>query len=142
MGDLSGAWLLQTEGQPVRFVNSDGDTLSLTVGREPLMLRQGEAVSDTSIVIDVVGLFVSGAMHVSKGLDDRSTEAEFVTTGPSAGTLTFRAPALSFLGNWNGREFSGHFKIDEERAGKDITVLDPQRAWSLRRLDRGGRISN
>ena len=30
MGDLSGAWLLKTESQPVRFVNSEGDTLTLT----------------------------------------------------------------------------------------------------------------
>ena len=134
MGDLSGAWLLETQDQPVRFVDSAGDTLSLTVGREPLRLQQGKAVSDTSLVIDMAGLFVSGAMSVSKGRYDR-TEATFVTAGPSAGTLTFRAPALRFLGQWNGREFSGHFQVDEARAGKDAALLDPPRAWTLRRLD-------
>ena len=137
MGDLSGAWLFESEGGPVRFVDADGDTLALAVGSEPLMLRQGQAVSDTSIVIDLAGLFVSGGRDVSKGLGGNS-EAEFVTKGPSAGTLTFRASALSFLGKWNGRGFAGHFELDEERAGKDVEVLDPRRAWTLRRLGGDG----
>ena len=137
MGDLSGAWLLETEDLPVRFVTPAGDTLSLTVGREPLRLQQGKAVSDTSIVIDIAGLFVSGAMNLSKGRYDR-TEAELVTGGAAAGTLAFRAQALSFTGTWNGQEFSGRVGVDLTRAGEDAAVLDPPRGWTLRRLESGG----
>jgi hypothetical protein len=142
MGDLSGPWLLETDGQPVRFVDSDGDTLTLAVGREPLMLRQGPAASDTSIVVEVAGLFVSGAMRDAKSMHGRPTEAELVTAGPSAGTLTIRASTLSFLGHWDGRAFSGHFRVDLARAGADVRTLDPQRAWTLRRLDRAGGTSH
>ena len=102
-----------------------------------LTAPQGPAVSDTSVAVEMIGLFVSGATHMSKKIDGRATVAEFVTAGPSEGTLSFEAPALSFEGTWDGREFSGHFRVDEERAGKDARALDPQQVWTLRRLGGG-----
>jgi len=142
MGDLSGAWLLETAGRPVRFIDDHGDTVSLTVSSEPLLLRQGQAVSDTSIAIDVAGLLVSGSVNVSDRMNVRSTEGEFVTAGPSAGTLRFRGPALSFVGQWSDRGFSGHFDVDRESAGKNARPLDSKEAWTLRRLGNQGSTSN
>lgn len=138
MGDLSGPWLLETAGEPVRFVNAQGDTTSLTVSREPLLLRQGKAVSDTSITLDIAGILVSGARKVSAGLR-RKADAELVTAGTSKGRLTFFAPSLAFTGRWSEDGFVGEYRVDPAQAGRDIVVLDEPRAWSLRRLGSGAR---
>jgi len=138
MGDLSGPWLLETEGRPVRFVTADGDTVALTVSNEPLLLQQGDAVSDTTVSLEIAGLRVAGAMEVSKGIS-RSPDAELVTAGPSAGTLTFFAPILSFEGQWNEKAFSGEYRIDVEQAGKNVVVLDAGRPFTLRRIGSGAR---
>ena len=103
------------------------------------LLRRLKLYRKVLLPVAAVGMIlVSGVWNVPKSGHDRSTDAELVTAGPSAGTLTFHAPALTFLGHWSGQGFSGHFKIDPERAGKDATALDPPRAWTLRRLDRAG----
>lgn len=138
MGDLSGPWLLETDGRPVRFVGADGDTISLTVAREPLLLRQGAAVSDTSIAVEIAGLRVAGAMEVTKGIHG-SHDAELVTGGAAAGRLTFLAPVLTFTGRWSDDAFTGEFQVDPERAGKHARLLDEPRAWTLRRMASGPR---
>lgn len=138
MGDLSGPWLLETDGAPVRFVNADGDTMSLSVSNEPLLLRQGDAVSDTSVAVEIAGLRVAGAMEVTKGMH-RAGDAELVTAGASAGRITFLAPVLTFSGRWGESSFSGEFRVDPKQAGKDAVVLDGPRTWTLRRMGTGGR---
>jgi hypothetical protein len=138
MGDLSGPWLLETDARPVRFVNDRGDTVSLTVSNEPLLLRQGAAVSDTSVAVEIAGLRVAGAMEITKGVSGPK-DAELVTAGPSAGTLSFFAPVLSFEGRWGEASFSGEYRIDPKQAGKDVVILDAGRSFTLRRIGSGAR---
>ena len=138
MGDLSGPWLLETDGRPLRFLTADGDTVSLTVPNEPLLLRQGGAVSDTSVAVEIAGVRVAGAMEVTKGMT-RSQDAELVTAGASEGRLTFFAPILEFSGRWDRTSFSGEYRIDRKQAGKDVVVLDAKRSFTLRRMGTGSR---
>jgi hypothetical protein len=136
MGDVSGAWLLETDGRPIRIVRGPADTVSVTVSREPLIVRQGEAVSDTSITLGIAGVVVVGGRGVAKGIH-ATADAELVTAGPLAGWLTFSAPMLVFQGKWTDGAFAGTFRVDRAQAGKDVVVLDAPREWRLRRIGAG-----
>lgn len=138
MGDVSGAWLLETDGQPIRIVRGEADTVTVTVSREPLVVRQGEAVSDTSITLGIAGVTVVGARGVANGIHS-TADAELVTAGPLAGWLTFSAPMLSFQGKWTEGGFAGTYRVDRKQAGKDVVVLDAPREWRMRRIGGGMR---
>jgi len=133
MGSLAGPWLLGTEAHPVRFVKASGDTVALLVSREPVVVRTGGALSDTSVAVNIAGVLVSGALSVPRG-SLAGTPGELVTAGPSAGRITFTAPGLSFEGTWGEGAFAGTFRVDREQAGKDVVVLDAPQTWTLRRL--------
>lgn len=133
MGDVSGAWLLETDGRPIRIVRGEADTVTVTVSREPLVVRQGEAVSDSSITLAIAGVVVVGGRSVASGIRP-GDDAELVTAGPMAGWLTFSAPMLSFQGKWTEDGFAGTYRVDRKQAGKDVVVLDAPREWRMRRI--------
>jgi hypothetical protein len=133
MGELSGPWLLGTDGKPVRFLTAQRDTASLLVSAQPVGLRTGGAVSDTSVAVDVTGILVTGS-GAAAGLLPRASAGELVTAGTSAGRFTFFSTHVVFEGRWSDGGFTGTYRIDPEQAAKGDASLDGPQPWTLRRL--------
>jgi len=135
-GDVSGAWLLEASSDCLRFATADGDTLCITVGPQPVRLAQGEAVSDTTISLQVSGLSVSGILGVWKNVHPGTTTGTLATAGGSADSVWFREALLQFRGLRVGDgRIAGEYAIDANQLPKNAVVLDGPMEWSLRRLE-------
>ncbi len=133
---LGGPWRMECDGE-IRVQREEGEPLPLTLGIVPLTLKVDGWATDSTVVLDVAGLSVSGAGRLPGDVRGLAVSGELFVTGAAKDSVIFRGQGLRWTGRLQGDEFVGTVGLDPEFSRKHSLRADgPSPDWRLFPLTR------